>query len=275
MTPWQQGAPAALGALFAPYASMLGGCSADVVPSLEQLNACAAQADRPPTSSCGAAVRFASATVESAADYELRIRDHGEVGTRADNWHDVFNALVWCAFPATKAALNARHCAQIEQGNGRARGQQRDALSLFDECGVLAVSSDATLIDALRGHRWEEALWHRRTAIEQEMRFLVVGHATLDALRKPFAGLCAKVLYREVPRGWFSRSSTVALVEADDWLARWFADDASAIAPASFAPLPLLGIPGVCADNDDIGYYRDSDHFRPRRAPGLSGLRCV
>jgi len=43
------------------------------------------------------------------AQYEPRCYLKGEVPTRAHNWHDLFNALVWLTFPATKAVINARH----------------------------------------------------------------------------------------------------------------------------------------------------------------------
>src|SRR5438132_3342569 len=43
--------------------------------------------------------------------YEVRIAETGEVETRARNWHDLFNALVWVSFPAAKARINAQHAA--------------------------------------------------------------------------------------------------------------------------------------------------------------------
>ncbi len=43
------------------------------------------------------------------AQYEPRCYLTGEVQMRADNWHDLLNALVWLTFPKTKAVLNARH----------------------------------------------------------------------------------------------------------------------------------------------------------------------
>src|SRR6478736_4963870 len=58
----------------------------------------------------GAAIRFVppAPVREPAARYEVRIFETGEVQTRPGNWHDLFNALVWLAFPRTKAILNRR-----------------------------------------------------------------------------------------------------------------------------------------------------------------------
>ncbi|MGH9202624.1 MAG: DUF3025 domain-containing protein, partial [Vicinamibacterales bacterium] len=66
----------------------------------------------------------------------------GEVAVRRFNWHDVFNALVWMAFPTAKAALNARHFNALSARQGSRRSPEEDALTLFDEDGVIVVSSD-------------------------------------------------------------------------------------------------------------------------------------
>ena len=47
--------------------------------------------------------------------YELRIADTGEVETRERNWHDLFNALAWIAFPRAKSRINAQHAALLEE----------------------------------------------------------------------------------------------------------------------------------------------------------------
>ena len=42
---------------------------------------------------------------------------------RADNWHDLFNVLVWCTFPRAKAALNACHVREMgARSQGGAEG---------------------------------------------------------------------------------------------------------------------------------------------------------
>lgn len=77
--------------------------------------------------------------------YEERIYQTGEVPTRAANWHDVFNAFVWCRFPLSKAALNERQCRAFEFATPRdiARGQirtrEQDRLTMFDEGGAIVV----------------------------------------------------------------------------------------------------------------------------------------
>ena len=42
-------------------------------------------------------------------NYESKIYLTGQVQTRANNWHDFFNALVWKILPRAKLALNQLH----------------------------------------------------------------------------------------------------------------------------------------------------------------------
>src|SRR5438874_9678511 len=62
--------------------------------------------------------RFVAQTPALLADglhYEQRIAARGEIATRAGNWHDLLNALVWLRFPQLKQVLNARQVAEIAQ----------------------------------------------------------------------------------------------------------------------------------------------------------------
>jgi hypothetical protein len=92
-----------------------GGLFAPLSPLLEQIPFAPdpASLDLLMTHRCdlrtGSGRRLLSCRRGDGLDYEMRIWARGEVVTRPDNWHDFFNALVWCTFPLAKAALNARH----------------------------------------------------------------------------------------------------------------------------------------------------------------------
>jgi hypothetical protein len=90
--------------------------------------------------------------------YELHIAQTGEVETRPENWHDLFNALAWIAYPRAKAAINAQHAAIFEErgeAEAKRRSPERDALTLFDEGGVAVVSDDPGALRLDRGLRVE------------------------------------------------------------------------------------------------------------------------
>lgn len=259
----RSGGPAALAGrrLFEPLDPWLGRLPADRLPELAELNALLAEAP---------ACRLADETPISCvaagpADprgYEAVILASGQIPTRPGNWHDCFNPLVWRAFPAAKAALNRRHGAESAARAGAAgRGPVRDALTQFDECGVLVVSRDPSLCDGLAAHRWDEVLRGRRWEVLEGMDFLVFGHASYDQLRAPFSGLCGKALYRTVGPEWFELDRAGRSAEVDRWLAAWIPDYLAS--PAQFSPLPLLGIPGVTAASEAADFYLDSRQFRP------------
>ncbi|MFG5409680.1 DUF3025 domain-containing protein [Piscinibacter sakaiensis] len=78
----------------------------------------------------------AGATPARPRGYEAWIAAERAVPTR-DDLHDLFNGLVWLAFPALKWALNRRQASEIAgRGVGPRRGAWRDALTLFDELDV-------------------------------------------------------------------------------------------------------------------------------------------
>ena len=260
--------PAALAArpLYAPLAPLLRD-SGDRLPALAQLNRIVHAHTPGLCSGQGVPLRFVPPG-ERESLYEHAVFADGDVATRADNWHDFFNALVWAAFPRAKAALNARHVTEIAQGNSarrRARGAVRDALTQFDECGMVVVGSERGPLEALARHEWLGALWHGGAQLMASARFVLFGHATYDLLRRPFPGLCAKTLYLVVPEDFMRQPSEDIVAAIDGWLADLLSDDDAVRSPAAFAPLPLLGIPGVVADSAVYDYYLDETQFRPRR----------
>ena len=205
--------------------------------------------------------------------YEERAWLSGEVATRPDNRHDFFNALIWLAFPRSKAALNRRHSAALLQSRRQGstvRGALRDALTQFDECGVLMAGTSPELWDALRAHRWRELFVERREELMRSTRFLVFGHASHDLLAAPFVGLCGKALYIEVEVAWLDLPVSEQLAELDARLAELF--DSREFSPRDWQPLPLLGIPGATAESERADYYDDGRQFRPARTmrPGSS-----
>lgn len=254
-------------ALFEPIAAWLGRFAVPGVPGHAELDAVLADAAPAACSGGGARIRFVPPT-DDAEGYEARIFARGEVPTRAGDWHDFFNALAWCAWPRTKAACNRLHLAELHARTAAGlpgRGPRRDALTQFDECGIVVVSTDAELPALLAAHAWEEALWTRRARLQQTTRFLVFGHGSWDQLRAPFVGLCAKALFRMVDPAWLALPAADALADTDAWLAAQLAASIDTLTPRSLSPLPLLGIPGVTPDSECAAYYRDTRQFRPRR----------
>lgn len=222
-----------------------------------------------PLAGSGRPIRFV-APGRRATGYEERVFAAGQVETRPDNWHDLFNALIWMMFPNTKAALNACHCRAIDERriSGLAgRGPLRDAATLFDENGVVVVSADPALSELLRGHEWKALFWRRRAQVIDDMRFIVFGHGLYDKLRTPFVGLCGKAVFLDVGRGYFDMPLERQRHFVDGELAQRWRGGERYRRPADLAALPLLGIPGVVPDSAAAAYYDDLRQFRHRRRP--------
>jgi len=202
----------------------------------------------------GLPVRFVAADAAGGRAYEEHIGRTGEVPTR-DNLHDFFNALMWLAFPRSKARLNALQAAAIARdGIGSSRGPLRDAATLFDENAALLVTLRRDLVEALERHEWHGLFVEQRSAWRSEVRVVVFGHALLDKLTTPYRGVTAHAL--PVPL-----APAASLAAIDDAVAGIL--DAR-LAPRQLLPLPVLGIPGWAA-NDDAAYYEDATVFRPAR----------
>jgi hypothetical protein len=200
-----------------------------------------------------APVRFTpAASMPPDRAYEEHVRTTGECPTR-DNLHDFFNGLCWIALPRSKARLNELQAAEIARdGIGGRRGPVRDAITVLDENGVL-LQAPAPLWEALLARHWRE-LFVTLRPLWNETRVLVVGHALLEKLAAPRKNLTGHV--------WAQPCPSVEPAQADAWLAGQLTPEVLARKP--FTPLPVLGIPGWCADNANFSFYDDSEVFRAR-----------
>jgi hypothetical protein len=220
----------------------------------------------------GLPLQFVPPVNLSEEAYELRAQRTGEVFTRPENWHDFFNALIWLAFPLTKAAMNRRHVEEISR-NVDVRGAVRDAITQFDECGVIVLTDQPGWWSLIQQHRWREAFVEQRGFVQQHCRFLVYGHATLDALREPYFGLCGKALCVQVPASVMALETPAQCGLVDKYLAKLFVDRKD-LSPRDWQPLPLLGLPGVTVDSENPAYYDDERQFRPRRSATADTMRA-
>jgi hypothetical protein len=148
------------------------------------------------------------------------------------------------------------------------RGPLRDAATQFDESGVVILSADPSLFALLRAHRWVELFWGRRADVIRQMRFLVFGHGVYDALRAPFYGLCGRAALVDADPGLIVAGEDAQIQYADAVLARRFDERTWYPRPKCLLPIPLLGIPGVGAQNEALSYYEDARQFRPLRQGG-------
>jgi hypothetical protein len=222
------------------------------------------------TTSRGMPLRFVSPrehTDRERRHYEAHIAQTGAVETRPENWHDLFNALVWIAFPRAKAAINAQHAAILEERGAeeaKRRSPERDALTLFDEGGVIVASSSPQLMRLIVDFEWKELFWNRRAALADGVRFLGFGHAMFEQALDPYLGMVAKTIFVPVNELFFTLPLEAQVAEADALLAAHFSDRARFRSPKMMAPMPVLGVPGWHPGTAREDYYDDPVHFRKK-----------
>lgn len=220
--------------------------------------------------STASGLRLRLVAPDGRAAYERRVFECGELECRLGNWHDLFNIVIWLAFPRAKAALNARHCAAWGEHGGTGRGRVRDALTLFDESGVLVLACDPTLLQLIRDFRWKDLFWQRRAEAASAMRFLPFGHALCEKALRPYRGMTGHALLLDVGAEVVALPVAEQLSAVDHVLASTIADPLVMRDTRDLAPLPVLGIPGSCADNECAEYYDDTRQFRPGRRLAVS-----
>jgi hypothetical protein len=259
--------------LFVPLRPILADFVTGDFPTLHDCNELLAACNRPITAQNGMAMRFVTQEVGKLsfeAQYEPRCYLKGEVQMRANNWHDLFNALVWLTFPKTKAIINARHYQVLMSGTelpaNAGRGAVRDVNTLLDESGVIVVYADIELGALVRDFRWKELFWQRREQMRAEMGFYLFGHGLYQKALQPYIGMTGQGLLLAVEQVFFSWPLVQQLTHLDSLLADYLAAPEHCRSTRDLSPVPLLGVPGWATENDCEAYYDNTAYFRPGRS---------
>ncbi len=236
------------------YRELLGQLSAGSFPGTGALNRLLS---RETSSRGGAAIRFVPASLLPGVQYEKHIYETGEVSTRENSWHDLFNALAWCRLPKLKAAMNARHYEEVDQERGGRRGKLRDSLTLLDESGVIVAGSNPDVLQALVSRDWTSAFVTHRAAWRSELQVLICGHALLEKFLNPYKSMTAHALILQT-------IDQPSWEQLDVQLGAALSDRRLFNSPAGLSPLPLMGIPGWWLGGEqNADFYADRDVFRP------------
>lgn len=180
--------------------------------------------------------------------YELFIYNYGTIPTRA-NLHDFFNALIWLRYPQIKAAFNQLQAQTITKyGIGPTRQRIRDLITLFDENGLFLVTRNFNLTQAITTRDWQSLFIDQRQQWHQHVSVIPFGHALLEKLFNPFKAITAHT-FIYIADQFDAIKACHQLINHIETNQR-------------FLPLPVMGIPGWCSDNQQIDFYQDPYVFR-------------
>lgn len=263
--------------LFEPLWPSLQSIDESGFPHLADLNQQLAR-QMPITTRSGKCLRFVAqgqGRLVFEEQYEPRCYLTGEVQTRENNWHDLFNALVWLTFPQSKAAINARHYDALKnaevgkQSIKSQRGTVRDMATLFDESGVIVVYADEYLAHALNNFKWKALFWMHRAAVQSTMGFYIFGHGLYEKSMHPYVGITGQGLLIKVAHAFFTWPLAQRLAYLDAQVAAYLNEVSHCQDTHELTPVPLLGIPGWSAENEEVAYYDNSNYFRSGRSAAL------
>lgn len=219
----------------------------------------------------GQRIRFVPARDLPGIEYEYHIYTTGQVSTRENNWHDLFNALAWSCFPQLKVAMNSVHFNARKPSKTQSRGKVRDALTLLDESGAIVVSSNADRLDAYATHDWSRVFLagESHSAASElgwqndDTHVFVCGHALLEKFLKPYKAITAHALLVLVDDEMMAMPRETLLSELDRTLAKLMVNGQLLDTPGCLSPLPVMGIPGWWPHGaQDSEFYADRQVFR-------------
>lgn len=203
---------------------------------------------------------FEKQTAELVLDgmhYEQRIYQCGQIATRENNWHDLFNAMMWLKYPRIKSALNARQWRDVGLHGLKTRTPGQCAMTLFDEAGAL-VAMPADMLECWKRHDWHGLFIEHADAWRSgRARVAVFGHALLDHALVTETLLVAKCIVLDEQTDFSSGFDTLA----DD-----IHSGKCLLANSELRTLPLCGIPGWHSAVDSAGFITTAACFSPLSA---------
>ena len=243
--------------VFNDVAGYLAWANAEHWPSVESLNLAEEKLIHAYT---GMPLVFEKQTAELVLDgmhYEQRIYQLGQIATRQDNWHDLFNAMMWLKYPRIKSALNTRQWSDVERHGLKTRTPGQCAMTLFDEAGAF-VAMPADMLECWKRHDWHGLfIEHAESWRSGKARVAVFGHALLDHALVTETLLVAKCIVLD---DQFDFSSGF------DGLADDIQSGKCLLANSELRTLPLCGIPGWHSAADSAGFVATAACFSPLSA---------
>lgn len=192
-------------------------------------------------------------------NYEQHILKTKTIPTRQENWHDFFNYLIWLIFPRLKKQLNRWQCQELSQRNNNQRSPFENALTLFDENGLILVSSNPELFEMIKQHRWHELFWQHRSQLTEQLQCTVFGHSIHEKLLAPYIGMTGHAVMLLVEPEYFKWERAIQCRYLDLQLQQ----SQLFTKPKDLQPFPLLGLPGWHPDSQNEAFYLNQAYFRP------------
>ncbi len=256
-----------LSPLFSPLepAYHLLGRTHDQWPTLADYNQTLHTLPAPIYNNNGKIISFVDQNTDASSlfesHYEPRIFLRGEIQTRLTNWHDFFQVLVWSTWPKTKALLNELHYKSAIKRSNKQRSPIENFVTLFDECGIVILSSDPDLFTLIEDFQWQQLFCENRDEFKENISCITFGHAMYEKALNPYIGMTAQALLIQVESSFLANYKNPSSI--DSMIVKQLTDQ-KVLEPRILNPFPLLGVPSWY-ENQDSTFYENTDYFRPGR----------
>ncbi len=159
--------------------------------------------------------------------------------------------------------MNAAHCRELSANPGAQRSKCRDALTLFDECGVIIISPNRERLEQLARHDWGP-VFQNTAEWETQHAVFVTGHALLEKYLQPYKAITAQALLILDDGRSKVRDRNAIMAHVDGHVAAAIDSGGVLKTTHSLSALPLAGIPGWWqAGEVNRDFYADAEVFRP------------
>ncbi len=192
--------------------------------------------------------------------YEQIICENNIIPTRSNNWHDLFNGLIWLQMPKTKTLLNTIHIKKINEIGLVPRGAVRDRVTHFDECGLVLFTREKRVLEWLSAHDWQTLFVSNRYLWFSKITPFIFGHALWEMLLNPYIGLTAKVIVIDVS----DMNEALSLADYDRLLSDYIMENKVFDRKRALKPMPLLGVPTWHIGDQGPLFYEDTTYFMPK-----------
>ncbi len=190
--------------------------------------------------------------------YEVEIYEKGNLPTRENNWHDYFNFCIWMNFPKTKTMINHIQYTQMKNRVHKNRTAMENAMTLFDENGLIVLSSNSDLLEMIRQHSWKALFWDHRQEVLRHLKIVIIGHSMYEKFLNPYIGMTGHAILYQLEE---LNTDLKALDQkiAEDLEGKKYQS------PRDFQPIPILGYPGWYPENANEYFYENRNYFRDVR----------
>lgn len=203
--------------------------------------------------------------LEMDKPYESYVFEDGIVPTRHESWHDFFQLFIWKYFPASKAAINALHYHESFSSEKTANNRtlKQNAAAVFDENGLVVLSSDLNLLEDFCELRWRKLFFEQKDLFRTKICCHIFGHSLYEKALQSYIGMTGHALLLHCTDAFIEQTKNQQREQLDSYISAAITNGQLLCEVEQLNPVPLLGVPGWW-HQQETQFYDNTQYFRQR-----------